>query len=196
MIAAASANAYEYRYQTCEKAPKFNGHDTGKYTEGNCATVSETSEGAYERDPVDEGASLRLKGKSGPSIFYIYSLEKEELLRHSAGLVWKVECAKDKSSGEVTGPLSGWLKVTFSKCAVTHEPGGTPEKCKGKIETSKLATEIGVFLTRPRAKRLPTRGYRTLAAKCSSAENIPRRSLNSNAAPQSSNCPVASGIPK
>ena len=135
----------KYRFQTCEKAPKFNGHDTGKYTEGNCATVSETSEGAYERNPVDEGASLELKGKSGPSIFYIYSLEKEELLRHSAGLVWKLECAKDKSSGEVTGPQLGWLKVTFSKCTVTREPGGVPEKCKGKVETSKLATEIEVF---------------------------------------------------
>lgn len=146
MVVAASANASaEVRFQTCEKAPKFNGHDTGKYTEGNCATVSETSEGAYERNPVDEGASLELKGKSGPSIFYIYSLEKEELLGHSAGLVWKLECAKDKSSGEVTGPQLGWLKVTFSKCTVTREPGGVPEKCKGKVETSKLATEIEVF---------------------------------------------------
>ena len=144
---------------------------------------------------MDEGASLELKGKSGPSIFYIYSLEKEELLRHSAGLVWKVECAKDKSSGEVTGPLSGWLKVTFSKCAVTHEPGGTPEKCKGKIETSKLATEIGVFNSTmgeaPPHEAMPYFGGEMFVSR-----EYPPRSLNSNAAPQSSNCPVASAIPK
>ena len=36
-------------------------------------------------------------------------------------------------------------RATFSKCTATHEPEGTPEKCKGKLETGKLETLLNNF---------------------------------------------------
>jgi hypothetical protein len=145
-VAAASALAKPTRWQVCEKAPKFNRHDTGKYTESNCATKSETSEGEYELNPWQTGDIWTFKMKSATSVFYGYRVKNHSLLvepQNSAGIVWKLECAKDKGSAEITYYEQAWLQATFSKCTATHEPEGAPEKCKGKLETGKLDALLG-----------------------------------------------------
>lgn len=140
-VAAASASARENRWQACEKAPKFNRHGTGKFTESNCATKSETSEGEYELNPWKAGDKWTFKMKSAASVFYVYGLRNHSNIfapENSTGVVWKLECAKDKGAAEITNTEEARLDVTFSKCTATHEPGGAPEKCKGKLATGEL----------------------------------------------------------
>ena len=160
-VAAASAmaeRATEARFENCEKVGKFNGHYTGLYTESACATVSATHEGAYELSGWKAGdRSSAFKIKSGESVLYVYApvertgeTREEELKGQdgtSAGIVWKVECAKGKGAGEITSYQESRVQITYSKCTGKPEPGGTAVQCtsaagKGKIETTKLDTAL------------------------------------------------------
>ena len=81
-------------------------------------------------------------------MFYVYGLKEPTQLeeqRNSTGIAWRLECAKDKGAAEITGPKEAWLQVTFKKCTATHEPGGTPVTCKGKLETGKVNTALETF---------------------------------------------------
>jgi hypothetical protein len=155
-ITAASALAGENPavYRTCEKAPKFDGHNTGSYTESGCVTESPTHEGGYEMKPwaLTEGKeAVALKGKGSKSVFYAHTqvVEEGQPPEPRDEIVWKVECAKSKSVGEITSPHDGWMQVTYKKCTATPA-GGTQVKCtssagKGVIETGRIPTALGSF---------------------------------------------------
>ena len=53
MVAATSAMAHEVRWQTCERAPKFNGHDTGKYTEKQLCDQKRNKRRRIRTEPVE-----------------------------------------------------------------------------------------------------------------------------------------------
>ncbi len=141
-------NGESAKWRTCVPSPKVDGRGTGFYTDSACSMESASREGGYEEAPWEPGETTALKGKGGESTFYIYASNQGET--GSDGVVGKVECAKDKSDGEITGPLTGWIQVTFEKCTGTYESEGAPVQCKsaagkGKIATPKLVTALGSF---------------------------------------------------
>ncbi len=88
--------------------------------------------------------------KSAKTVFDVYAANESEpksVFDGSLGIVWRIECAKDKGAGEITGPAQGWLQVTFESCKGTPELGGAPVACtsaagKGKIATEQLKTAL------------------------------------------------------
>jgi hypothetical protein len=141
-------NGESAKWRTCVPSPKIDSHGTGFYTDSACSMESASHEGGYEEAPWATGETTALKGKGAKSTFYIYAFNQGET--GSDGVVWKVECAKDKSDGELTGPHAGWIQVTFEKCTGIHESEGTTVQCKsaagkGKIATAKLVTELESF---------------------------------------------------
>ena len=123
MVAATSAMAHEVRWQTCERAPKFNGHDTGKYTESSCATKSETSEGAYELNPWSTGDAWTFKVKSADTVFYVYGLKEPTQLeeqRNSTGIAWRLRMRKRQGRRR-----NNWSKRSVASSDVQEVHGHT-----------------------------------------------------------------------
>jgi hypothetical protein len=54
----------------------------------------------------------------------------------------KLTCKTDTNVGEVTGPETGFMTITFSGCKVKKVPCNTPGTPPGKIVTSLLAFTV------------------------------------------------------
>jgi hypothetical protein len=136
-VVAASASAESLpRYANCEKAKKIGKAYTGAYTEKYCEKVaSPKGTGEYELTPWREGETSKVTSKSAKSTLD-FANEKGEIVQ-------KVECAKDKGTGEITGEETDTEVITFEKCILN---GNKKELCgtAGTIKTE-LFSELALL---------------------------------------------------
>ena len=130
-VSSASA-AMMPEYKVCTKAvPK----ESGKWNTKTCTGESKggKKEGGYELTAWNTGKKTSFKGTNGKSTLYSYI--------KGFGVVGTVTCAKAKNVGQITGPDSGEVVVTFEKCTSSGETctsAGAPKA--GDIVTFKLNT--------------------------------------------------------
>jgi len=125
-LVAASASAESLpRYANCEKVAPIAKKYHGEYANSTCGppkTEKEKAEagkdeGKYELTPWREGETSKVKTTSTKSVLD-FANEKGEIVR-------KVECAKDKGTGEITGEETDSEVIEYEKCI-------TPEKVGAK----------------------------------------------------------------
>ncbi len=131
-VASSASAAMMPEYRVCTKAvPK----ESGKYNTKTCTGEAKggKKEGDYELTAWNTGKKVTFTGKNGKSTLYSYI--------KGFGVVGTVTCSKAKNAGQLTGPDSGEVVVTFEKCTSSGETctsAGAPKT--GDIVTFKLNT--------------------------------------------------------
>jgi hypothetical protein len=106
---------------------------------------------------------------TGPFPKTFTSTSKASLFETVSGT--KTKCTADTNTGEITGPQSGEIQITFTGCKLGKIPCNTPGATPGTIVTSMLSMRIGYI---NKAKKIvgadlvePTTGFLTYG--CGSA---------------------------
>jgi hypothetical protein len=118
-MAASSALAGEYI--TCVKVAKENKKFHGKYTGNNCAVLSATSEGKYER---------------GSPAFPVTFTTKSKMVQLSSA-AGSVNCKESAGKGAILGPKMSLEERTLTECL--HPIGGKCTNLSTYLETHKYA---------------------------------------------------------
>jgi hypothetical protein len=143
LIATAASAAPEYL--TCIKA---NPKSTGDYSDKTCSAASKVAgTGKYERAAWNQGKKTAFKGKN-------LGFWKNIAINPAKGgeVEAVIECTKEKTAGEITGPKTSKWKAEYKGC--TAQVLGGPVECKspggkkGTIVTEELNGTL-VFLGQP-----------------------------------------------
>jgi hypothetical protein len=94
----------------------------------------------FSMSAVMAASASALPEFSGPFSKTFTSKSKASLLETVAKV--KLTCKTDTNVGEVTGPETGFMTITFSGCKVKKVPCNTPGTPPGKIVTSLLAFTV------------------------------------------------------
>jgi hypothetical protein len=128
-VGASSAMAEHLEVGKCKSVAK-----TGKWEDSKCTKA--LAEGNFEWEALPAGAKVPFTSVSGEKKLY-------------AGGTLKITCKKDKNVGELTGPTTDTVQVTFEEC--TAESGvatcksikpGAPAGGAGIIITNTLESKL------------------------------------------------------
>ena len=129
-LVAASASAESLpRYANCEKVAPIAKKYHGEYANKDCEPPkTETEKQAAEKD---EG-KYELTPWGATETYKVTSTSKKSILDSYIGgvLKYKVECATDKDTGELSGEEADEEVTTYTKCKGKEEPGGKAVPCE------------------------------------------------------------------
>jgi hypothetical protein len=137
-VAAASASAESPEYKTCIKKV---GGTLNKIT---CAeSKGLKGEGGFAVGEWNQGKTRKFTGKNGVSTLDSYIPENEAEPWTGGTIVGTVVCKNATNKGEVTGPKTGAVTVTFKGCVSEGKKCLSKGQKPGTIVTNPLLTELG-----------------------------------------------------
>lgn len=140
LVASSASAAPEYK--TCVKAPKVGTeYPTGEFTTKTCegSPIAGGPTTKYKLAAYNEG-----KGKLGTKGKNLGNPVNKQIYPALNAAVADVECTKEKSAGEITGPSTAKSQVFYSGCKSSEgkKCGAVGAASKGKITTEKLTTTL------------------------------------------------------
>jgi hypothetical protein len=130
-VGVASASAASPEYRVCIKASG----GTGEYSDKRC--TAKAAGGKWKLGIWSEAKKKVYKSKSTVSRPFIQHVNlsnpKESL---------KMECAKERGEGELTGPKESKFTNSYSNCALAGEACETPGAGRGHVKTEPLTTTL------------------------------------------------------
>jgi|SRR5271154_257902 len=119
-VVVASASAAEPEFGRCKK-------EAGKFKDAKCDEETGTE---FNWVPLKAGEKVKYDSSSGAGTLETHNLEK-------------ITCTSDTNEGELTGPKSGTVVVTFLGCESSGFKCKSSGQAAGTIVTNTLETELG-----------------------------------------------------
>src|SRR5271166_1094135 len=132
------------RCASCVKVSKAN-KGKGKWNDKLCSKASKggLKEGEYEEGTWEQLKKKTFTGKNGVSTLDAYIPENEATPWAGGTVVGSITCKNGKSAGQITGPNTSTMTVTFASCTSEGKKCTSPgEATHGDIKTNLLESEL------------------------------------------------------